>query len=120
MAPKKPPVTHTQPDTGAEEEEEPSSAQGLDRSAGEIANLQRMLQHFMDIQQRKDDEWRREASRQDQRWRSLQHQFGLLQEEVQKGRRGVPQDLEEQQTSTTITAAARTRIYRPVAVAESH
>ncbi|KAL7858891.1 hypothetical protein SRHO_G00140380 [Serrasalmus rhombeus] len=71
-------------------------------------------------QQRKDDELRKEATRQDQRWRSLQHQFGLLQEEVRRGQRGVQQDPEGQLTTiTAAAAAARTRIYRPVAVAES-
>ncbi|KAL6481051.1 hypothetical protein MHYP_G00091310 [Metynnis hypsauchen] len=117
MAPKKPPVTQAQPDTCEEEEGEPSSAQRPDRSAVEIANLRQTLQSFIDHQQRKDEELRNEATRQDQRWRSLQHQFGLLQEEVRRGQRGVQQDPEGQQTTTA--AAARTRIYRPVAVAES-
>ncbi|KAL6459670.1 hypothetical protein MHYP_G00314290 [Metynnis hypsauchen] len=117
MAPKKPPVTQAQPDTCEEEEGELSSVQRPDRSAVEIANLRQTLQSFIDHQQRKDEELRNEATRQDQRWRSLQHQFGLLQEEVRRGQRGVQQDPEGQQTTTA--AAARTRIYRPVAVAES-
>ncbi|KAL7835123.1 hypothetical protein SRHO_G00293700 [Serrasalmus rhombeus] len=65
MAPKKPPVTQAQPDTCEKEEGERSSAQRADRSAVEIANLRQTLQSFIDHQQRKDDELRKEATRQE-------------------------------------------------------
>ncbi|KAI4897040.1 hypothetical protein NFI96_014401, partial [Prochilodus magdalenae] len=114
MAPKKPPITQREHTINSEEEEcEPSSAQRPTENVSEIANLRQMLQGFIDSQHQKDEELQREARRQDQRWRSLQHQFGLLQEEVRKGQRGVQQDPEAQHSETP-TGQAHSRIYRPV------
>ncbi|KAI4879913.1 hypothetical protein NFI96_003643 [Prochilodus magdalenae] len=110
MAPKKPPTTHPENTNSSEEECDSSSAQRPNESATEIAHLRQLLQGFVDVQQRKDEELQKEAKRQDQRWRSLQHQFGLLQGKVRRGQRGAQQDAEAQQSQ-----AAHARIYRPVA-----
>ncbi|KAL7870839.1 hypothetical protein SRHO_G00083360 [Serrasalmus rhombeus] len=99
MAPKKPPTTQREYTNNSEEECELSSAQRPTESASKIANLQQMLQGFIDAQQRKDEEQQREERRQDLRWRSLQHHFGLLQEDVRRG---------------PTTTAAQSRIYSPV------
>ncbi|XP_066509706.1 uncharacterized protein [Hoplias malabaricus] len=108
MAPKKPPVTQTRSE---EEECESTTVKG---NTSEITNLQQMLESFFSSQQQRDEELRGEATKQEQRWRSLQHQFGLLQEEVRRGQSGVQQHRETEHSTT-----ASHTIYRPATPAVS-
>ncbi|KAL6489437.1 hypothetical protein MHYP_G00031780 [Metynnis hypsauchen] len=50
--------------------------------AGSVDKVCMMLQTFMREQHLKDELWRHKAEKQEQRWRSMQRQFNLLQEQV--------------------------------------
>lgn len=58
---------------------------------GDVLELKRMFQRFMQDQQDRDTRQAQEEARQETRWRSLQHQFRLLQGEVSQ--RGALEDL---------------------------
>ncbi len=51
-------------------------------SEGDVLELKRMFQRFMRDQKERDARQAQEAPRQETRWKSLQHQFRLLQGEV--------------------------------------
>ncbi|KAL7872222.1 hypothetical protein SRHO_G00072050 [Serrasalmus rhombeus] len=74
-----------------------------------VEQLCAMLQSFMTEQKGRDDYLQKEAAKQELRWRSMQHQFGLLQEEVHKGR---AEGRREQDQSEETTDFAHTQILR--------
>ncbi|XP_056098499.1 uncharacterized protein LOC130077321 [Rhinichthys klamathensis goyatoka] len=53
-----------------------------EESEGDVLELKQMFQRFMQDQQERDGRQIQEAARQETRWKSLQHQFCLLQDEV--------------------------------------
>ncbi|KAI4899180.1 hypothetical protein NFI96_031988 [Prochilodus magdalenae] len=110
-----PPNTQQEHANHSEEEEcEPSSAQRPTENASEIANLRQILQGLLNFQHQKDEELQREARRQDQRWRLLQHQFGLLQEEVRRDERKFYAKMEKaQEQKLWYDKAARRRVLKP-------
>ncbi|KAL6476208.1 hypothetical protein MHYP_G00147070 [Metynnis hypsauchen] len=55
-------------------------------SATDVEQLAASVQLFLIQQQERDEAWRKEAAKQETRWRSLQHQFTLLQQMVQDER----------------------------------
>uniref|UniRef100_A0AAR2LYD1 SCAN box domain-containing protein n=1 Tax=Pygocentrus nattereri TaxID=42514 RepID=A0AAR2LYD1_PYGNA len=63
----------------------------------------------MTEQKGRDDYLQKEAAKQELRWRSMQHQFGLLQEEVHKGR---AEGRRKQDQSEETTDFAHTQILR--------
>ncbi|XP_048881447.1 uncharacterized protein LOC125748837 [Brienomyrus brachyistius] len=67
---------------GGEEEDgiEPVMASVAEDSS--LQQLQDMLRSHMVWQQARDVQWEQEAARQETRWKTLQHQFSLLQREV--------------------------------------
>ncbi len=52
-----------------------------EESEGDVLELKRMFQRFMRDQQERDERQAQEAARQETRWKSLHHQFRLLQGE---------------------------------------
>ncbi|KAL7854953.1 hypothetical protein SRHO_G00171430 [Serrasalmus rhombeus] len=64
-----------------------ATANASDTSLQELAE---MLQGFMESQAARDERAEREAIRQEQRWKSLQHQFRQLQQQVDQ--RGQPEE----------------------------
>ncbi len=91
MAPKKavravvPADVKIVPDEGQLLMEDATSAAGHisdEESEGDVLELKRMFQRFMRDQQERDERQAQEAARQETRWKSLHHQFRLLQGEV--------------------------------------
>ncbi|MGL5567473.1 MAG: retroviral-like aspartic protease family protein, partial [Plesiomonas sp.] len=73
------------PDEGAILPEDATGATGQvagEESVGDVLELKRMFQRFMRDQQDRDARQAQEVARQETRWKSLQHQFHLLQGEV--------------------------------------
>ncbi|KAL6476301.1 hypothetical protein MHYP_G00148000 [Metynnis hypsauchen] len=92
-----------------------SSTTGSTGTATDIERVCELLQTFMSEQRSKDESIQREMARQEQRWRSLQHQFGLLQREVQKGQftaetSGTREEEQERQTQTRILRSSQSAV----------
>lgn len=90
MPPKKVPVSSSQ-QQGAESGSDnlllPSSSMAAaSDTPASMEHLCSMLQSFMTEQREKDEYLQREAAKQELRWKTMHHQFGLLQEVVRKGR----------------------------------
>lgn len=67
--------------------EEPGASGGVSQMADDpgqltLQDLAEMLRKNMAFQQRQEAQMEREATRQEQRWKTMQHQFNLLREEV--------------------------------------
>ncbi|KAL6473341.1 hypothetical protein MHYP_G00169020 [Metynnis hypsauchen] len=75
-------------------------------SATSVDQLAAMFQMFLIQQQERDEMWRKEAGKQEQRWRSLQHQFSQLQQVTQGERRLAAEE------SRATEQGVRTRILR--------
>ncbi|KAL6476367.1 hypothetical protein MHYP_G00148660 [Metynnis hypsauchen] len=75
-------------------------------SATSVDQLAAMFQMFLIQQQERDEMWRKEAGKQEQRWRSLQHQFSQLQQVTQGERRLTAEE------SRATEQGVRTRILR--------
>ncbi|KAL6471374.1 hypothetical protein MHYP_G00200240 [Metynnis hypsauchen] len=75
-------------------------------SATSVDQLAAMFQMFLIQQQERDEMWRKEAGKQEQRWRSLQHQFSQLQQVTQSERRLAAEE------SRATEQVVRTRILR--------
>ncbi|KAL6490150.1 hypothetical protein MHYP_G00004950 [Metynnis hypsauchen] len=88
MAPKKPPAPQsTQHDEQPVEVEEATNRLAeatQSSSASDMEHVCSILQSFIREQRAKDEYLRKEAAKNEQRWRTMQHQFGLLQAEVQR------------------------------------
>ncbi|KAL6483219.1 hypothetical protein MHYP_G00080910 [Metynnis hypsauchen] len=92
-----------------------SSTTGATGTATDIERVCELLQTFMSEQRSKDESIQREMARQEQRWRSLQHQFGLLQREVQKGQftaetSDTREEEQERQTQTRILRGSQSAV----------
>ncbi|KAL6470921.1 hypothetical protein MHYP_G00195710 [Metynnis hypsauchen] len=92
-----------------------SSTTGATGTATDIERVCELLQTFMSEQRSKDESIQREMARQEQRWRSLQHQFGLLQREVQKGQftaetSDTREEEQERQTQTRILRSSQSAV----------
>ncbi|KAL6483833.1 hypothetical protein MHYP_G00087050 [Metynnis hypsauchen] len=92
-----------------------SSTTGATSTATDIERVCELLQTFMSEQRSKDESIQREMTRQEQRWRSLQHQFGLLQREVQKGQfmaetSDTREEEQERQTQTRILRSSQSAV----------
>ncbi len=73
-----------QPGATEEEEDAPQQEQELENS---VQHLQSMFQAFMVAKQKQEDRAIEDQARQEQRWRGIVHQFGMLQDEVRQERR---------------------------------
>ncbi|KAL7841522.1 hypothetical protein SRHO_G00252130 [Serrasalmus rhombeus] len=120
MAPKKQvPMTETE-----QQSDLPSTSDGTSgpRSAS-VEELCKMLSGFMQEQRQKDELQRKEAERQEQRWRAMQHQFGLLQQQVsttrwqERSERGAEGEVAGESVAATERASS-TRILRMASAAE--
>ncbi|KAI4901393.1 hypothetical protein NFI96_008728 [Prochilodus magdalenae] len=90
MAPKRQVPTqepHDGRDSDKQENLPSTSDEAACSTAGSVDKVCEMLRTFICEQRSKDELWRREAEKQEQRWRSMQHQFSLLQEQVRGTRR---------------------------------
>ncbi|KAL7870568.1 hypothetical protein SRHO_G00080650 [Serrasalmus rhombeus] len=87
MPPKRVPTAMSQQQ---QREDDPLLPSSTEVASGDppanVEQLCAMLQSFMTEQKGRDDYLQKEAAKQELRWRSMQHQFSLLQEEVHKGR----------------------------------
>ncbi|KAL7841317.1 hypothetical protein SRHO_G00250080 [Serrasalmus rhombeus] len=87
MAPKKQLATQSS-QQGEQRAEDESSNQPIEpTSSSSVCSLEQvcgMLQDFMKEQRGKEDLMRKEAAKNEQRWRTMQHQFSLLQGEVHR------------------------------------
>ncbi|KAL0182353.1 hypothetical protein M9458_021728, partial [Cirrhinus mrigala] len=84
------------PDEGEAQTEDAAGARehmDADESEGDVLELKRMFQKFLLDQQDRDARQAQEVVRQETRWKSLQHQFRLLQSEV--SRRASVEDLRD-------------------------
>ncbi|KAL7883860.1 hypothetical protein SRHO_G00015180 [Serrasalmus rhombeus] len=120
MAPKKQvPMTETE-----QQSDLPSTSDGTSgpRTAS-VEELCKMLSGFMQEQRQKDELQRKEAERQEQRWRAMQHQFGLLQQQVsttrwqERSERGAEGEVAGESIAATERASS-TRILRVASAAE--
>ena len=91
MGPKKPRVAAAEALGGEETGVDPELAQVSED--GSLQELRDMFRKHLSVQQNRDDWQEKEAARQEARWKTMQHQFGLLQREVHE--RTTP-DLEEE------------------------
>lgn len=89
MAPKKVAKFKQQDEAVSVEEleEEPAAVGGGPQVADDpgqltLQDLAEMFRKNMEVQQRQEVRMEREAARQEQRWKTMQHQFNLLREEV--------------------------------------
>ncbi|XP_076864257.1 uncharacterized protein LOC143516498 [Brachyhypopomus gauderio] len=114
MPPKKVQLTQSEQQEEHVDDEErqrlPTSSQAVaTKTDTSIEQLCNTLQDFVRVQQEKDEHLQREAARQEQRWRSLHHQFGLLQDEL---RRNLPERRREESETTEAPGPSRTQILR--------
>ncbi|XP_076844741.1 uncharacterized protein LOC143489530 [Brachyhypopomus gauderio] len=88
MAPKRPPVVHSTDQSDPRTEEDDMSSRQVEitpsDSGKDIEHVCSMLQSFITEQRAKDEHMRSETAKNEQRWRTMQHQFNLIQEEVQR------------------------------------
>ncbi|KAL6456495.1 hypothetical protein MHYP_G00350390 [Metynnis hypsauchen] len=73
---------HDERDCDKHENLPSTSDEAVCSTAGSVDKVCAMLQTFMREQHLKNELWRHEVEKQEQRWRSIQHQFNLLQEQV--------------------------------------